>query len=371
MVELDTEIENLESDGYRIVDVIAGDIKVTKELQYIVDRIIEQNRGTFYTDLLYRLTGERFLEPEAKQLWQEILQHKYIMSEKFGRNVGIRVSALDYLENIKKLIQMPKIIEESEFRKTVKFAAIDPLTQLYNRRVFIERVSRQITNCKQSPDKCEIFSVFLLDLDGFKGFNDSEGHNAGDLLLQEFAKLLISSVRKEDLIGRYGGDEFTVLLNRTDKFGAKKVGEKIREQVRTEFKQINITVSMGIAEFPADGKTFYELISNADELLYRVKEFGGNKVAYLKDIGIRYKQDGERAGSVSCVGDFNRWNKQYGRMRFDEQRKEWIFDGKFKPGRYRYKFVINGTKWIADPNSKENVDDGFGGKCSILTAGFE
>lgn len=157
MVELDTEIENLESDGYRIVDAIAGDIKVTKELQYIVDRIIEKNRNTFYSDLLYRLTGERFSEPEAKQLWQEILQHKYIMSEKFGRNVGIRVASLDYLENIKKLIQMPKIIEESEFRKTVKLAAIDPLTQLYNRRVFIERVSRQITNCKQSPDKCEIF----------------------------------------------------------------------------------------------------------------------------------------------------------------------------------------------------------------------
>ncbi|MFN3966474.1 MAG: diguanylate cyclase [Endomicrobiia bacterium] len=364
----DKEIDELESEGYGIIDVIAGDVKPTQEMQYIIDKISEEKRGTFYSDILYNLTSERFPEKEAKELWQEILRHKYIVSEMLKRNIGIRVAALDYMENIKKIIQAPKIIEETEFRKALKLAETDPLTGVLNRRSFIRNLIQEIQNAEQRNQK---FSIMMIDLDGFKNLNDREGHAAGDLILQEFTLLLKSNLRKQDIIGRYGGDEFIVLLPGTNKYETKKVAEKIRVAVEKEFNSVGITVSIGIAEYPSEGTQSNILISNADEALYRAKEFGKNKVVYFKPVEIKYKTEDPEVKQVSCVGDFNGWNRKIGEMVYSPENKEWIFNINLKPGVYRYKFLLNGTNWIADPGSVENVDDCFGGLCSILRVDLE
>jgi len=362
------DIDELEEEGYRIIDVIAGDVKPTQEIQYIIDKISEEKRGSFYSDILYNLTSERFPEQEAKELWQEILRHKYMISEALKRNVGIRVAALDYLENIKKIIQTPKIVDETEFRETLKLAEFDSLTGVLNRRTFVRTLLQEIQKASQEKQK---FSIMMIDLDGFKKLNDKEGHSAGDLILQEFALILKSNLRKGDIIGRYGGDEFIILLPGVDKYEAKKVGEKIRSVVEREFKSVEITVSIGIAEYPSEGTLSNILISNADEALYRAKEFGKNKVVYFKPVEIRYRTDNPEITQVSCVGDFNRWNRKLGEMYYCQESKEWIFNINLKPGVYRYKFLLNGTTWIADPNVSENVDDSFGGKCSILRVDLE
>ncbi len=364
----DKEIDELEAEGYRIIDVIAGDAPPTEEIQYIIDKISEEKRGTFYSDILYSLTSERFPEKEAKELWQEILRHKYVVSETLKRNIGVRVAALDYLENIKKIIQSPKIIDETEFRNTLKFAEIDSLTGLLNRRAFIRTLIEEINYANKNSQR---LSLMMIDLDGFKSLNDREGHQAGDLILQEFALLLRSNLRKVDIVGRYGGDEFVAILPRTDKYEAKKVAEKIRTIVEKEFSSVGITASIGIAEYPSEGTQSNILISNADEALYRAKEFGKNKVVYFKPVEIKFKTDDTEVKQVSCVGDFNRWNRKLGEMVYSSENKEWVFRINLKPGVYRYKFLINGTTWIPDPNLTERVDDSFGGECSILRVVLE
>lgn len=359
----ETDIEKLELEGYRIIDIIAGDIKPTKEMQYIIDKITEEKRESFYSDILYNLTSERFNEDEAKKFWRDILQHKYIISEKLDRNVGIRVAALDYLENIKMIIELPKIIEESEFKKTMAFATSDSLTGLFNRRKFVEELLRRIGNYR--PDKNK-FTMLMLDLDGFKKLNDTQGHSAGDLVLQEFAYILKTGLPEDAIIGRYGGDEIVILIDNVDKITAVGISENVRKKVEEEFKELNITVSIGIAEFPVDGKNFNEIMAHVDEILYRAKEFGGNRVAHFIPVEISY-QSSQNITDVSCVGDFNRWNKNYGIMSYYPETSKWSVKMNLKPGTYRYKFLIDGKKWIPDPKAKKFVDDGFGGQCSVLT----
>ena len=217
------ELEELEKQGYELIDIVAGDIKPTKEVQYLVDRVVKKKGISFYSDILFELTSERFPEEKAKILWQEILRHKYVISEKLVRNIGIRVATLDYLENIKKLIKAPLIISESEFSKTLKLSTTDALTGLFNRRYFLDKLG--ITVSEASVEKCAL-CVLMMDLDGFKKFNDTQGHQAGDLILQEFAHILREGFRKTDFIARYGGDEVVCLLPGTDKLTTKTISKK-------------------------------------------------------------------------------------------------------------------------------------------------
>jgi len=248
------------------------------------------------------------------------------------------------------------------------------LTGLYNRRVFYEKLSDELDQCKK---KKKVVSLLMLDLDGFKEFNDTQGHQAGDLILQEFAGILKTELRESDIVARYGGDEIMVILRSVDKLYARKIGDKLREKIEEEFKKINITVSGGISEFPSDGKKCDDMISQTDEALYRAKEFGGNKIVYFKPVEVSYQPitggTAEVIKKVACVGDFNRWNKKFGMMKYSQsgESKKWNVVLNLKPGRYRYKFLINGTKWISDPKSTEFVEDGFSGQCSILTVPLE
>jgi diguanylate cyclase (GGDEF)-like protein len=363
------DLEKMELDGYHLIDIIAGDVQPTKELKYIVDKIIGERNSEFYSELLRNLTSEEFPEEKAKELWQGILHHKYIVSERLGRNVGVRVAALDYLENIKKIIKAPKIIDETEFRRTLTFATTDPLTGLFNRRKFNEQLIEEIKAAREKGGK---FYLMMLDLDGFKRFNDSNGHQAGDIALQEFSSTLADELRKDSYISRYGGDEMVVILSGADKDAAKKVAERIRQRIEKEFKAIRITVSIGIAEFPTDGDYFDEIVSNVDEVLYRAKEFGGNRVACFVPVMFTYApRDGMPVSEVACVGDFNKWQKKYGVMNYNEEKKKWCTTVMLKPGRYRYKFLIDGSKWIPDPGAKEFAEDGFGGKCSVIVVKIE
>lgn len=337
---------------YELVNIIAGDSVATDDIKELVEEF--KKKDTFYSDLLYSLASERFSEEEAKKLWQEILQHKYFVSEKLGRNIGVHVATLDYLENIKKIITGPKIIEESDFEK---IATTDTLTSVYNRRALLEKFATEINISKKTQKP---FSLLLLDLDGFKKFNDTQGHQAGDIILQEFAHILKGNISQEGIIGRYGGDEMVIILPGTDKISAQFFAEKIRFAVETEFKEIGITVSIGLVEYPLDGKSLVELLSQADEVLYRAKEFGGNKIITFKQVRIVYSSS--QAKEVYCVGDFSHWRK----MPMEQNNDEWSIMLTLKPGEYRYKFLIDGSRFIPDPLASKFTDDGFGGKCSVL-----
>ncbi|OIO02186.1 hypothetical protein AUJ67_03090 [Candidatus Desantisbacteria bacterium CG1_02_49_89] len=362
------EIEELEKQGYDIIDIIAGDVKPAREVQYLVDRVVKNKGGDFYGGILFELASVRFPEDRAKALWQEILRHKYIISERLGRNIGVRVATLDYLENIKKLISAPVIIPETEFAKTLKLSTTDDLTGLYNRRYLNNRLRAMVSEAQAERSR---FSVLMMDLDGFKKFNDTQGHQAGDLILQEFARVLREGLRKSDMVARYGGDEMVCILPLTDKFIAKTVASKICEQVRKDFSEVKISLSTGIAEYPTDAADDEGLILQSDAAMYRAKAFGGSAVSYFHPVEITYRHTEPGPGDVACVGDFNRWNSKKGMMKPDEKPGVWKVSLDLLAGKYKYKFLIDGSKWVTDPSQVECGDDGFGGMCSVLSVRME
>ena len=362
------ELEELEKQGYRLIDIVSGDVQPKKEIQYLVDKVVEKKGSNFYSDLLYNLTSERFSEDKSRVLWQEILRHKYLISERLGRNIGIRVATLDYFENLKKLIKAPMIIPETQFARTLKFSTTDPLTGLLNRRVILEELAEAVQEHETKKMK---FCMLMMDLDGFKKLNDTQGHQIGDLILQEVAQILRESTRENDIIGRYGGDEIIGILPDTGKDKSKSITSRIRQHMEEELKEVKITLSIGMVEYPSDADADEELISLADEALYRAKLFGGNVISYFHPIMLTYRQDDPQPKEVSCVGNFNRWNTKQGKMGYDGNTCEWKISLNLLAGQYKYKFLIDGSKWIVDPEVTEYGDDGFGGKCSLLTVKME
>ncbi|MFN6960793.1 MAG: diguanylate cyclase [Rhodocyclaceae bacterium] len=156
----------------------------------------------------------------------------------------------------------------------------DAMTGLYNRRFLEEYVTTLVAGSQRRKSP---FAVLMLDLDFFKQVNDTHGHEAGDKVIKTLADILLRNIRSSDLAVRYGGEEFLVLLLDTGAEGALKVAEKIRAEVAaTKIPlpggMLQKTVSIGVAEFPQDSDTFWQVVKFADVALYKAKETGRNKV---------------------------------------------------------------------------------------------
>ncbi len=154
----------------------------------------------------------------------------------------------------------------------------DPLTTLPNRSLFMERLSRALARAHRNH---LLVAVLFLDLDGFKGINDTHGHLVGDLLLQAVAERLSSCVRQGDTVARLGGDEFTIILEDIADFrDAAVVAQKILKQFANPFMledhHLRVTTSIGVAVYPADGTDGLALLHSADEAMYRAKKQGKN-----------------------------------------------------------------------------------------------
>jgi len=154
---------------------------------------------------------------------------------------------------------------------------LDGLTGLFNRRHFEERLKDEISRHSRYGDA---FSIFMLDLDNFKAYNDAYGHPAGDLLLNQVGRIIESSVRNADQPFRYGGDEFVVILPQTATDDAYVVAERVREHIAREMEKraITVTCSIGLASYPTDGVVSDELVGVADTALYHAKRTGGNRI---------------------------------------------------------------------------------------------
>jgi diguanylate cyclase (GGDEF)-like protein/PAS domain S-box-containing protein len=152
----------------------------------------------------------------------------------------------------------------------------DGLTGLANRRHILERLDEEIARTRRSG---EAFSVAMLDIDHFKLVNDEHGHIVGDDVLRVFSSDLLARLRKTDRIGRYGGEEFLVILPGTVASGARRLLEEVRQHVARNRDDLpRFTVSAGIAEFPQDGNDATSLIEAADSRLYKAKREGRNRV---------------------------------------------------------------------------------------------
>lgn len=172
-------------------------------------------------------------------------------------------------------------ITSRDFEHQYKLATTDGLTELYNHRYFQEQMKLNVENSKRYGNE---FSMIILDIDFFKKFNDTYGHQSGDAVLRQVAQTLKKSVRATDIACRYGGEEMSIILPNTGKNVAHSTAEKICERVSSNKfklqgdKEVSVTISLGVSTYPHDGQTPSELIEAADKRLYNAKNNGRNQV---------------------------------------------------------------------------------------------
>ncbi|HEV8376444.1 MAG TPA: diguanylate cyclase [Candidatus Polarisedimenticolia bacterium] len=164
----------------------------------------------------------------------------------------------------------------------MKLSVTDDRTRLYNDRYLRQRLSEEF---KRSLRYGTALSIVLLDLDHFKKVNDRYGHDCGDAVLKQFGEILVENAREIDIVGRYGGEEFLIVLPNTDGIKAAIVGERVRKATEDFLFQakdqiIRVTTSAGISSIPTnrDVREEEQFLRAADEALYRAKEGGRNKV---------------------------------------------------------------------------------------------
>ncbi len=172
----------------------------------------------------------------------------------------------------------------------------DSLTDLYNRRVLMEHLDREAARGSRSG---RAFCVLMMDIDAFKMVNDTHGHLAGDAVLQELARRLRSGARDSDIVGRYGGEEFLIILTDTDEPGAIAAAQRMHDIVSRsayalpDYGQVEIEVSIGVAVYPRDGDDRETLIGAADRACYTAKHRGGGQTVVADRVG-RFPDDAER-----------------------------------------------------------------------------
>jgi len=174
-------------------------------------------------------------------------------------------------------------IANIKLREALRVQSVrDALTGLYNRRYLEEVLDREV---RRAGRAAQSLGILMIDLDHFKRFNDTYGHDAGDAVLRETAAFLLKNVRAEDFVCRFGGEEFVVILPTADLEGSRTRGERVRSKMRAltimhQGKSLGmVTLSVGVATFPAHGASPKELMAAADAALYEAKRGGRDQVA--------------------------------------------------------------------------------------------
>jgi diguanylate cyclase (GGDEF)-like protein len=188
---------------------------------------------------------------------------------------------IDFLSSIANQVAVA-IVNARLHQRTVELSITDTLTGVFNRRYFNRKSELEFDEARRyrSP-----VSVLMIDIDRFKLFNDLNGHTIGDDALKRVASILTANTRRVDIVSRYGGEEFCIMLPNTTKNRGFEVAEKLRKAVETE--QINggdgypggiLTISVGVASFPGDGHDVSGVLDAADKALYHAKNTGRNRV---------------------------------------------------------------------------------------------
>ncbi|WP_456383058.1 GGDEF domain-containing protein [Hydrogenimonas sp.] len=256
MTELDSIIEHINQALIRVITSGETNYDAICKIQGELDEVDLQH-DSFQVIHTKLLAVANSLETETRLLSEEMKQSR---------------------EEISELRQKVRVLEEA-LRKERKRSSTDTLTKLPNRRAIDDFIKKQEASYKRYKDD---YSIVLFDIDHFKSVNDTYGHDAGDVVLASFGKMLRRYSREVDFVGRWGGEEFLVVLPKTGKEGAKVFAEKLRDLVaRSKFMykgtRIPITVSGGVEDRKSSGN-LEEMLKRADENLYLAKEGGRNKI---------------------------------------------------------------------------------------------
>ncbi len=244
---VEVPVDNFDTNAFKKVCEV---LKITYDFSSVIDKIKRQ--GNFYRlecDYLHESGEVRWLEMELTLSLNAQGQESHITG--IIRDITSDKNQEDYL---------------------VGLSREDQLTGLYNKKTFIQEASKVMKNCKGT----ESHALFVMDVDHFKNINDTFGHLCGDQVIVDCANAISSHFRKKDMVARFGGDEYVVLMKNADVEGVKKKCEELNECLRKEYivdgKKCNISLSIGVSLIPEHGKSYEHVFSAADKAVYESKQ---------------------------------------------------------------------------------------------------
>jgi diguanylate cyclase (GGDEF)-like protein len=228
-------------------------------------------RGQFLQRFFKTMAQLELAENASLELWEQILERRRQLADTLGKPISIKAAMVDVLAR-STYLRVPILMEYDDLKKLQINAATDPLTGLYNRRLFEEHFEKELNRAVRYNQH---LALIILDLHQFKEVNDRYGHPQGDLLLQTAASTLRKSLRTSDYAFRIGGDEFALLLVHSDSEQANTLARRIRANFGSAVQVMQASVGLGmdygIAVFPGDGDQKDALIRIADQRLYEMK----------------------------------------------------------------------------------------------------
>jgi len=230
-----------------------------------------------YTELFRVLASiEMSSEESAKECWNKIIEHRNSCSRLLGTQFSFRAAMLNYFISENKKLANPKIIEIKIYENTLKSALLDVLTGVFNRRYYEEIIQNEINRARRRKG---VISLCVLDIDNFKHFNDAYGHLEGDTVLKTVASIIKKTLRREDIVCRYGGEEFVIIMPDSTAENSFIVMHRIQEELKKErFHDECISFSCGISCYPKDTENKDELFIKADKAMYMSKANGKDQI---------------------------------------------------------------------------------------------
>ncbi len=249
------------------------------------NKLVETNGDDTYRAVIQILTDCDLDAEEAKQNWLEILQHRENISRALDRKISLMTAISDYLGSYKEALKDHKIVEINSYERAIEESTRDHLTGLFNKAYFQSTLAQHLSLANRNNTE---LSILFLDIDNFKEINDTFGHNSGDAILKTIARIIHQKLRTSDILARFGGDEFVVLMPNTYKTNALVLSERLRKAISKKSIKIKdtnckITISGGVAGFPVDAQKAQNLLDLADSALYRAKGAGKNSIALFKE----------------------------------------------------------------------------------------
>jgi diguanylate cyclase (GGDEF)-like protein len=296
MVTIRDVIRNIEKDISKFVE---RKLKSAKDILNMLPEMLIEVTDTGKEQLIiwanekvFTRFGIEIIDKSAKEFFPKAIWNKvYSSLVRFNRIEEIRfkkdnevyelsgflISTGGKAEKRRLQLILRDITEE------VRMFSVDPLTSVYNRRFINGFLIKEIGRSKRADTQ---FSIVMCDLDDFKKINDTYGHPAGDAVLKSLSELITAAVREQDVVGRYGGDEFVIVLPEATKEITSHIIDRLRLRIENHKislpngQTIRVTASFGVSTYPEDSTASDDLIIKSDERLYKAKSLGKNRVAY-------------------------------------------------------------------------------------------